>query len=86
MMAQKPRELGCRGKERRKSLTTSIIRAARSDVDGVSSGASPTHKGASCIACVVESLHELAIDNNEMHEHGVSSEVDAVSCGGKPRK
>ena len=53
---------------------------------GVSSGASSTQKGASCIACVVESLHELAMDNNDMHEHGVGREVDAVACGGKPRK
>ena len=86
MTAQKQRESGCRGKERGKSLTTSIIRAARSDVSWTVFRSVFYSKRASCIACFVESLHELAMDNNEMHENGVGSEVDAVAGGGNPRK
>lgn len=34
------------------------------------------------IICIMESLHEVVTDNNEMHERGVGSKVaDEITCG-----
>ena len=87
MMGQKPHESGCRGKGKkdrkgkRKRLILNITRAVRSNIYGLSWGAFCTQKTASCIVCIVESLHEVAMDNNEMHENGVGSEI-YLACGG----
>ena len=67
MMAPKLRGSGCSVKEQGKRLISITIRAGTIDHRRVGSWNMFDSKRASCIFCIVESLHEVAMDNNDMH-------------------
>ena len=73
MMVLKPRESGCKGTGKGKRRILSIIRAGRSEsLLGSFCGSVlySKRRGQAAFVCIMESLHEVAIDYNEMHEHG----------------
>ena len=53
-------------------------------LDRLGYGASSIQKGPSCIFCIVESLPEVAMDNNDMHEKRRRQREDTLNlaCGG----